>query len=449
MPSFSVNDAHAWFRKFGVPLVVPGKERFCLLLIRSAPFLVWASAAAVLHNLAWALMLRIVGGEVSFNNVEFVEISDDTFLVMTLLTSLVLPLALLVLPWFLARLLARRPAWQGNLLGLFLTPVTVWAVSPAASRLVGIDEGVLADSLGGALLVVAAIFVCIYLGVDTLLHWTLKATYYELWSLSSMVSKVLPVLMIAVLFFFVNGDIWRVADALSFGRTGQVAAVLATLSLLVIVTSSHEKTQRLIGSRHGDKIERFTLEEYRRAAESSGQIWELALRKTNSEALKNSPAIGRLEWYNFSLLPLLAQAIQALMFGVLVCFFFIWFGTIAIPTATISGWLTHEPAAFQLAGLTLPFSAVLVKVSVVLGAFAGLNFVAQTSADAKYSQEFLTPTVEHVRQAVMMRHLYRAYLAEHDLVGEEEHEGGDAGVQNTPGAGVGKDGPQEAAEPGK
>lgn len=121
-----------------------------------------------------------------------------------------------------------------------------------------------------------------------------------------------------------------------------------------------------------------------------------------------------------------------------VCLFFIWFGTIAIPDATVTSWLEYPASNLSLAGLALPVGTVLIKVSMVLGTFAGLNFVAQTSSDSKYSDEFLMPIIKEVRQAVILRNIYLA--AEHDLVGQEEHEGSNSSVQNTPGAGVSEDG---------
>ncbi len=46
----------------------------------------------------------------------------------------------------------------------------------------------------------------------------------------------------------------------------------------------------------------------------------------------------------------------------------------------------------------------------LLGGFAALNFVAQTSSDRSYAQEFLIPIIEEVRETVMMRNIYHARL---------------------------------------
>lgn len=439
--------AHRWFRDRGAPLLVPTSVRAKLTFARAAPLLAWVTVAALAHNLAWSVLLNIAGGNLSLTNVGYVEISDDTFLLYSLMTALLLPLLLLPLPWFLSRRLLRAPFWVSNLLTALLIPLTIFALSPQAGELMGLSEGVLLGGAWQGLLLVLFLLVLVFFGVDTLLYWVLKASYRELGSLAPMLSKVLPVLMVAVLFFFVNGDIWRVADALSFSRTWRVVDVLSVLSALVIISTASEKTKRLIGSRRGEKVERFTAEEYGDAARDAGRKWQRALDSAPAHKLEEPPLLSRGEWYNLSLLPILVQAIQALVFGALVCAFFIWFGTIAIPAETVTSWLTRAPSNLSFAGLDLPVSAVLVKVSMVLGAFAALNFVAQTSSDAKYSQEFLTPIIEEVRRTVILRNIYLA--TEHDFVGEEEHERGNTGVQNPPGAGVGKDGAQEAATAGE
>lgn len=107
-------------------------------------------------------------------------------------------------------------------------------------------------------------------------------------------------------------------------------------------------------------------------------------------------------------LPIVVQMIQALLFAGVVFLFFVWFGTIAIPDATITNWLGVEPSKVTLLGVQFPFTDVLVKVSMVLGAFAALNFAAQTSADSRYAEEFLEPAIGHVRHTVIIRNIYRA-----------------------------------------
>lgn len=67
-----------------------------------------------------------------------------------------------------------------------------------------------------------------------------------------MVAKVLPTLMIAVLFVFFNADIWKVAYKLTYTRMWEVCAVLLILAGLVSITSIHDKTKHMLGGRTGE-----------------------------------------------------------------------------------------------------------------------------------------------------------------------------------------------------
>ena len=253
-----------------------------------------------------------------------------------------------------------------------------------------------------------ATLLAVYLGLDSLCYWALRQVVKELAALSSMVVKVLPVLMIAVLFFFVNGDIWRVAEALSMQRTLQVVAILTVLSLLVVSSTVTEKTRRLLGARKGDKVEEFTDAEYAGAALPAGDRWRQELEKLPAAGLSRPADFRWGEWNNLVLLPIVVQMIQAVLFAGVVFLFFVWFGTIAIPDATITSWLGFEASKVSLLGVQFPFTDVLVKVSMVLGAFAALNFAAQTSTDSRYAEEFLEPAIGQVRRTVMVRNIYRA-----------------------------------------
>ena len=85
-------------------------------------------------------------------------------------------------------------------------------------------------------LIVVGIYLAIFLGVDTILGWSLKHAIHQLASLPPMIAKVLPVLMVSVLFIFVNSDLWKLANGLSFPRTW---AVLGLMGILAVFRGRH------------------------------------------------------------------------------------------------------------------------------------------------------------------------------------------------------------------
>lgn len=409
MTLHTASEMHRWFRDAGAPLILSTAERARWTLARAMPILLWLTASILAYLLLWNQLVVYTDEATPTTLTDAADqLSDDVFLLLLLGITVLPPLFLLFLPWQVARLQRRLSLGLQTLLGLITAGVTAYALSPAFARALGAYDLADLTTVRGALITVGGVLLGVFFGVDSLLIWVLRQTRYELLTLSTMVAKVLPVLMVAVLFFFVNGDIWRVADALSFPRTLQVIAVIAALCLLVVISTVTEKTRRLLGERRGDQVESYSMEEYAQTAAEAGNPWPDMLRDVSSTRVLNPPVLGRQEWYNLVSLPMVVQAIQALFFGTVVCLFFVWFGMIAVPDATVTSWLVHEAEKVKFAGVTMPFSLVLVKVSMVLGAFAALSFVAQTASDDRYANEFLRPAIEDVRRTVMIRNIYQA-----------------------------------------
>lgn len=353
MTSHAASQAHHWFRSAGAPLIVPTRTRAEQTLARSAPLLAWMITSTILYLLLWGYLVTHTGGT-SFASAGIDEVSDDVFLLILLALTFLPPLVFFFVPWWVARAQKKLPLWGQNLLGAALLPPSVYILSPHASRVLGATDIADLTNLHSAFLTVAVVVIGVFLGLDSLTLWVGRHIKSELLGLSSMIAKVLPVLMVAVLFFFVNGDIWRVADALSPARTLQVVGVLAMLSALVIISTVTGQTRRTLGARRGDRVEEYTYEEYEQAASQAGPQWLAALTDHKTQkGLISPPALGRSEWYNLISLPMVVQGIQALFFGLLVCLFFIWFGTIAIPDATVTGWLAHPGPAGELCGAYL------------------------------------------------------------------------------------------------
>ncbi|WP_237197770.1 hypothetical protein [Rothia nasimurium] len=399
-------EAHTWFRAAGAPLVIPARERARWTLARSAPLSAWLIVSSFTYlALLWGLAQLDV--EAQDGGVP-VDVPDSVLTPIFIALALVPPLLLLVVPWAVSRLLEPLPFWRQTLIGALLLPLAAFSMLPQTARWIGLADVADAFAAGDVLWILGATLLAVYLGLDSLCYWALRQVVKELAALSSMVVKVLPVLMIAVLFFFVNGDIWRVAAALSMQRTLQVVAILTVLSFLVVSSTVTEKTRRLLGARKGDKVEEFTDAEYAGAALQAGDRWRHELENLPAAGLGRPADFRWGEWNNLVLLPIVVQMIQAVLFAGVVFLFFVWFGTIAIPDATITSWLGFEASKVTLLGVQFPFTDVLVKVSMVLGAFAALNFAAQTSTDSRYAEEFLEPAIGQVRRTVMVRNIYRA-----------------------------------------
>lgn len=171
-------------------------------------------------------------------------LTTDTALNEDVMPLLVLGGIFLVMPIISGALITlvhlfmvRTPQWVQITAGT-LTVLAAWALF-----ITGVFEDSNLDGLdfvydgAQAPLIVAAIYLAIFLGIDTVLGWSLKHAIHQLASLPPMIAKVLPVLMVSVLFIFVNADLWKLANGLSFPRTW---AVLGLMGLLAVFRGLHD-----------------------------------------------------------------------------------------------------------------------------------------------------------------------------------------------------------------
>ena len=254
------------------------------------------------------------------------------------------------------------------------------------------------------------IYLAIFLGVDTILGWSFKHAIHQLASLPPMIAKVLPVLMVSVLFIFVNADLWKLANGLSFPRTWAVLGLMGLLAVFVVVTTSLERTARLLGRSRGDDVASFSDNDYERAAALEGGIWNTAQDWAEEKKILEHRPLKIAPWGNLIIIPMIGQIIQATFFMLLVFGFFMGFSSIAISDTTIESWMTVKPEHLKILGVDTNINAVVIKVSMIVAVFSGLSFVATTSSDEKYARSFLKPMIARIKHILVIRDIYLGLL---------------------------------------
>ena len=111
------------------------------------------------------------------------------------------------------------------------------------------------------------------------------------------------------------------------------------------------------------------------------------------------------------------QALQITLVVVALMGFFVVFGVLAIPVETVASWTgiadVSVLADLEISGRTLVLTEPLIRVSVFLGAFAGMYFTVVLSTDDTYRNEFADDVGPEIRQALAVREAYRHLRAEH------------------------------------
>ena len=406
-----------WFRKQGVPLIIPARQRALDAFPRSVPWILWAGIMHICYIFLRDLLLFVVE-DVKGSLPNYIKaLTSDSALSNEVLPMLVLGGICLIMPVISGvfitlahKLMVRTPQWvqitTGILTVLFAGMLFTAGVF-ASNTLDGLDF--VYD--GGQVfpLIVIGIYLAIFLGVDTVLGWSLKHAIHQLASLPPMIAKVLPVLMVSVLFIFVNADLWKLANGLSFPRTWAVLGLMGLLAVFVVVTTSLERTARLLGRSRGDAIARCSDNAYAHAAALESGIWNTAQDWVEEKKILEHRPLKIAPWSNL-IIPMIGQIIQATLFMLLVFGFFMGFSSIAISDTTIESWMSIKPEHLKILGVDTNINAVVIKVSMIVAVFSGLSFVATTSSDEKYARSFLKPMIERIKHILIIRDIYLGLL---------------------------------------
>ena len=413
-----LKQSNIWFRKQGAPLIIPARQRALDAFPRSVPWILWASIMHICYIFLRDILILVVD-DVNGSLPDYIKtITTNTALSDEVLPMLVLGGIFLVMPIIsgvlitLAHMLmVRTPQWVQITTGI----ITVLLAGMLFT--IGVFETNSLEGFdfvynGGQVfpLVVIGIYLAIFLGIDTVLGWSLKHAIHQLASLPPMIAKVLPVLMVSVLFIFVNADLWKLANGLSFPRTWAVLGLMGLLAVFVVVTTSLERTARLLGRYRGDDIARFTDNDYEHAAALEGGIWNTAQDWVEEKKILEHRPLKIAPWSNLIIIPMIGQIIQATLFMLLVFGFFMGFSSIAISDTIIESWMAIKPKHLKILGVDTNINAVVIKVSMIVAVFSGLSFVATTSSDEKYARSFLKPMIERIKHILIIRDIYLGLL---------------------------------------
>ncbi|WP_354058226.1 hypothetical protein [Dietzia sp. 2505] len=364
-PASSRGVHEEYLRSLGLPLMIVPSTRSREILTRSAGVSAGLAVATAglsaldrSNDYAVALLDRV--GE---DSPEWDEIGVSDPIILLLFLALGLFAAAPLVGWLVARVVRRLDPVAGSVVGL-ASAVALVAASPLSFEP---HDG---PGLITTTLLLVAVLVGTYIGAGSLVRWAARRVRRELGTMGHMVARVLPVLMLAVLFLFFSAEIWQVMVALSWPRTFAVVGVMGLLTVLLVAITTRDDLH--------DELE----------ARAPGRELRVSER------------------INILLVPVLATLIQAVLFACLVFLFFVFLGWIAIPEATETRWTLRptEDLGGLLAGV--PVSVTLVRVALTLAAFSALNLAAAAASDTAHRARFVRPMIDEVVHGLAARETY-------------------------------------------
>ena len=232
-------------------------------------------------------------------------------------------------------------------------------------------------------------------GLFAMFRWAANRARSQVVLFFNVVVRVLPLLLLAITFLFINAEVWQVAGTLQGWPYWVVIALFFALGAFFVLS----RIPSLVGalSTFDDWVEV-------RALVAETPAADLVLPVSGNPA---EPPLQMRERLNIGLVSVFSQALQITLVVLAMFTFFVIFGGLAINATTSAAW-TQAPVHILSTWASGKFviTEELLRVSGFLGAFTGMYFTVVLSTDATYREEFAEDVAPQVRQAFAVRIAY-------------------------------------------
>jgi hypothetical protein len=282
------------------------------------------------------------------------------------------------------------------------------AVVVAAAVVLGLTAGVLVGwlvdaslSVGTAMVVagaVVALYAATVLRMTAMARWAVARTFRSLGLLFPLVTRALPLLLVFVMFLFINAEVWEVGAALDGGVLWVTAMFFMGLAVAFLVARLPEELDNVDGESEGERLADMT---------RGTPLHEAALRISERGGLADrapeDATVRGFQKANLLVVLVVAQVVQVLLLSLAVLAFFLAFGMVAMKESVVAGWIGDQQLhPFGPGYLNLE----LVQVAVFLAAFSGMYFTVAAITDEVYRQQFFTTITRELDRAVAARKVY-------------------------------------------
>lgn len=382
-----------WFIRRGLPHFIHDYNAREDILTRAAPFLslvfifnVWGAFAE--NRRGWSEVLP-VGGAV---------------------------LILIAVALALNRLRHRRLLQLPDRVGL--PEVLVFVFVPALIPLIFSDQR-WTDALWSVGTNVAILIVTYWVvsfGILPMSRWAIGRAGSMLTNIANLMVRALPLLLLFATFLFLNAEIWEVSHDMTTATFWAVALLLFFVGSLFLLLRIPRELARVADFSSWDDVWNLCEE---------GEL-DLPIGRDQLAGRPDPPRLSRRDWINVSLVFYTSQGIQVFLVAVVIAIFYIVFGILTVPPATVDVWVPEGHTPLLLPGwvpdtsltaelnhwLESHVSTELFKVTGFIAAFSGLQFLVAAVTDSTYRSEFFEGIVQEIREALAVRAVYEATLVD-------------------------------------
>jgi hypothetical protein len=238
--------------------------------------------------------------------------------------------------------------------------------------------------------------------VVSLARWTLSHFASRLRTISGVILRALPLLLIVVVLVFYTVETWQLAYELRWPVLLLGAALFIGLGLAFAVMRAPDQ----IGEIESD-VEPATAR--RLVADTPA-----APLAGGRSRVSSVPPLSKSEWRNVRMVVVVSEATLVAVVSLGLFAFFILLGLVTVPPHLADTWIgqpAHVLFTFDLFGERLGLTTETVKVAGFVASFAALQFTVSLLSDRAYESEFLSGLRADLRQAFAVRVVYlRAVL---------------------------------------
>lgn len=296
----------------------------------------------------------------------------------------------------------RRPGHLPDDIGAL--ELLVFVVGPAVLPLWFTERGwsgALVIAVVNVLILAVAYIVTSY-GLLPALRVGLEQAMQQIRTVTQLVARGLPLLLLITVFVFLNAEMWQVAHDFPPAYFGICVGFIVLLALAFLAL---RVPREIVG------LARF---------ESWAACCSLA--RTTDAPIANDlpeldgsppePDLARVEIVNVGLLLTISQAVQTLLVGGIAGVFYVGFGVLAVRDETIVQWTTADAVdpivTVGLFGDQIVLTWEHLAVSGFVAAFSVLQFAVASVTDTAYREEFYDDVARDVRGVLAVRAIVRA-----------------------------------------
>lgn len=365
-----------WFRRAGLPLFVPPRRRASGLAWRAAPFLAFCYTLTTVLTVVLALLAKVLPEVLSEGDWSD-PLPDPTWLQgseeLAYLLNIVLSVGLVLALFVIAAIPSALTTWaihRGGISRIIATAIVYLyglVVLPLSAAFFLSRDAWYVFALNSGLALAALLFTL--LGIGSVLSWSVRQSLREIRTMGLLMGRVLPVLMIVIVFAFFDASFWQVTREITGVRLTLVGIVFLAMGMAVSYPIGR---RQLIGL-------------------------------LSEEAVQQKSPLTAGERINLVVVFVLAMFFQIVIFTFLTAVFLVVLGEIAFTPELISSWAGKDPSSARFLGLPLSVDASLLKTSVFLAFISSLNFLVSVATNKEYRDSFYGPILTRMRQALDLR----------------------------------------------